>query len=207
MRVDTFKLQLKLWCQEPEPMKAHIIDQSLNGYIVMSYYLLPPVNHNQQAYLFFFHNFNDRLWLANQKPNTNSITNPWSVYNVEIANFGCNYLGSTQFIDLKIFGISLYCPSLHACKVLGKSEIWPKIWLECYQNMFKHLHTLFELWRFHCHYRRFISTLSYILFYRISGSNSYIISQLYYFLVSLGLLILWESGLLFYVCMTQLIIC
>ena len=36
-----------------QPMKAHVIDQSLSEYIVMSYYLLPPVNH-QLADLFSF---------------------------------------------------------------------------------------------------------------------------------------------------------
>ena len=56
-----------------KPMEAHIIDQSLNEFIVMSYYLLPPVNH-QLTDLFSFHNYNDWLWLANQKPNTNNIT-------------------------------------------------------------------------------------------------------------------------------------
>ena len=122
LRVDTFKLQLKLWCQEPEPMKAHIIDQSLNGYIVMSYYLLPPVNHNQQAYLFFFHNFNDRLWLANQKPNTNSITNPWSVYNVEIANFGCNYLGFHTVYRLENFW-NFFVLSFSTC-MQSFGQIW-----------------------------------------------------------------------------------
>ena len=56
-----------------QSMKEHIIDQSLNEFIVMSYYLLPPVNH-QLTDLFSFHYYNDWLWLANQKPNTNNIT-------------------------------------------------------------------------------------------------------------------------------------
>ena len=43
-----------------QPMKARIIDQSLNKSIVMSYYLLPPVNH-QLTDLFSFHNYNNRL--------------------------------------------------------------------------------------------------------------------------------------------------
>ena len=55
-------------------MKEHVIDQSMNESFVMSYYLLPPVNHHQQADPFSFHNYNDRLWLVNQKPNTSYIT-------------------------------------------------------------------------------------------------------------------------------------
>ena len=35
-----------------QPMKAHVIDQTLNESIVMNYYLLPPVNH-QLTYFFF----------------------------------------------------------------------------------------------------------------------------------------------------------
>ena len=46
-------------------MKAHVIGNShghsLNECIVMSYDLLPPVNHHQQADLFSCHNYNDRL--------------------------------------------------------------------------------------------------------------------------------------------------
>ena len=55
-----------------QPMKAHVIDQSLNESIVMSYYIIPSVNHHQLTDLVSFYNCNDRL--ANQKPNTNSIT-------------------------------------------------------------------------------------------------------------------------------------
>ena len=87
-RVNTFKLQLNLWCHKPEPMKAHIIGHwhSLNGCLVMSYYLLPPVNHHLQADLFSYHNYNDRLRLANQKPTTNYIINQFNFWNVEIEN-------------------------------------------------------------------------------------------------------------------------
>ena len=45
-------------------MKAHVIAQSLNECIVMSYYLLPSVNHHQQSDLFSYQNYNDRLRLA-----------------------------------------------------------------------------------------------------------------------------------------------
>ena len=45
-------------------MKAHAIDQSLNDSIVMSYYLIPPINHHQLTDIFPFDNYNDRLWLA-----------------------------------------------------------------------------------------------------------------------------------------------
>ena len=49
-----------------QPMKAQLIEQSLNEFIVMSYYLLPPLNHHQQADLFSFRNYNGRLWLGYQ---------------------------------------------------------------------------------------------------------------------------------------------
>ena len=49
-----------------KPMKAQVIDQSLNEFIVMSYYLIPPVNNHQQTELFSFSNYNDKLWLPNQ---------------------------------------------------------------------------------------------------------------------------------------------
>ena len=58
-----------------QPMKAYVIDKSLNKSIAMSYYyLLPPVNQDQLTYLFSFDNFNDRVWLTNEKLNTNYIT-------------------------------------------------------------------------------------------------------------------------------------
>ena len=56
-----------------QPMKANVIDQSLNESIVMSYYLLPPGNYHKLADVFYFYISNDRLPLANQKPNTNYI--------------------------------------------------------------------------------------------------------------------------------------
>ena len=75
---------------KPEPIKAHITGQScghlLNECIMMSYYLLPPVNHHQQADLFSYHNYNDRLRLANQKSNTNYIISQQNVWNVKIEN-------------------------------------------------------------------------------------------------------------------------
>ena len=52
-------------------MKAHVIDKSLNESIVMSYYLIPPINHHRLTGLISFHS--DRLRVANQKPNTNYI--------------------------------------------------------------------------------------------------------------------------------------
>ena len=85
-------------------MKAHVIGYSLNECVVMSYFLLPPVNYHQQADLLSYHNYNGWLWLANQKPNTNYII---SQENVEIANLTAknytlldvNILDFTQFID------------------------------------------------------------------------------------------------------------
>ena len=43
--------------------------RSLNKQIVMRYYLLPLVNHHQNAYLFSYRNYNDEQRLANEKPN------------------------------------------------------------------------------------------------------------------------------------------
>ena len=96
-------------------MKARVIDysqrHSLNECIVMSYYLLPPVNHHQQADLFSFHNYNDRLRLDNQKPNTSYIFSEENTWIVEIANLTAkndtlldvNISASTQLIDLKLW--------------------------------------------------------------------------------------------------------
>ena len=50
-------------------MKAYVIDQSLNECIVMGYYIIAAANHHQLTDLISFHNHNDRLRLANQKPN------------------------------------------------------------------------------------------------------------------------------------------
>ena len=91
-----------------QPINAHIIDQSLNEYIVMSYYLKPPVNHHQLTCFPFTITMTD-CGLANRKPNTNYITSPQNVWNVEIANLPAKYhtllnvniSASTQFIDLK----------------------------------------------------------------------------------------------------------
>ena len=59
-----------------QPMKAHVIDQSLNESIVMSYYIIPPVNYHQLTDLISFHNRNDRVRLANQKPNATASLAP-----------------------------------------------------------------------------------------------------------------------------------
>ena len=120
---DTFKLQLKL-CHWSEPMKTHVIGQSLIECIVMSYYLLPPVNHHQQIDLFSYHNYNNRLRLANQKPNTNYIII------IRMNFFKCEYLSFYAVYELETLRIYCYSPSLCIDKVLSKSEIRPKIWLE-----------------------------------------------------------------------------
>ena len=60
-------------------MKAHVIDQSLNESIVISYYIVAPVNHHQLTDLISFtmtDNHNDRLRLTNQKPNTTASLAP-----------------------------------------------------------------------------------------------------------------------------------
>ena len=119
-------------------MKAHVIDQSLNEFIVMSYYIIAVVNHHQLTDLISFHNCNERLRLANQKPKTNSITshveclqcrNSKSSHQ-KLYAFECEYLSFHTVYGLETQGIYLYSPSLRLCKVLSKSEIWPKIWLE-----------------------------------------------------------------------------
>ena len=76
--------------------------------LVISNYLLPPVNH-QQAEPMSYYNHNDRLKLANQRPNINYIISQQNVWNVEITNLTANnythldinILVSTQFMDLK----------------------------------------------------------------------------------------------------------
>ena len=78
----------------------------------------------------FFHNYNDRLELVNQKPSTNYITSSYNVWNVEIANlpvknytfFNVNITASTQFMNLKLW--EFLCVVL-----LNKYEVWPNIWL------------------------------------------------------------------------------
>ena len=57
-----FKDQLKLWCQEQEPMKAYVIDQSRNESVVMSHYLLPPVNHRSLTGRPVFFTITDCNW-------------------------------------------------------------------------------------------------------------------------------------------------
>ena len=108
--VDTFKLQLKTWCNYAKPIKAHVIGQSLNEFIVMSRYLMPPINRHQLTGLISFHNYNNRLRLANQKPNTNYIISTYNVCNIEIANLpaknytslNVNISASTQFMNLRL---------------------------------------------------------------------------------------------------------
>ena len=82
-----FQTLTEIMMSAAKPMKEHVIDQSLNESIVMRYYLLPPVNHHQLADLFSFHNYNNRLWLANQKPNTNYITSQVECLEFENSKF------------------------------------------------------------------------------------------------------------------------
>ena len=92
-----------------QPIKAHVIGQSLNESIVMSYYLIPPINQASTG-LIYFHNCNDRLRLANQKPNTNYIST-LNVCNIEIANLpaknytflNVNISASPQFMNLRVW--------------------------------------------------------------------------------------------------------
>ena len=92
-----------------QPMKADVTDQSLKESIVMSFYLLPPVNHHKLTDLFFIRNCNDRLWLAKQ---TTSLAKQ-NAWNVEIANLpakdytllNVNVSASIQFIDFKLWEV------------------------------------------------------------------------------------------------------
>ena len=59
-----------------QPIEAHVIDQSLNESIVMSYYIIAAVNHYQLTDLISFPNHNDRLRLANQNPNSTASLAP-----------------------------------------------------------------------------------------------------------------------------------
>ena len=111
------------------PMKARVIDQSLNESIVMSYYLLPPGNYHKLADVFYFYISNDRLPLANQKPNTNYIAS--QVECLECRNsksscqklhcFKCEYLSFYTVYELETLRTYCYSPSLRTGKVLNKS--------------------------------------------------------------------------------------
>ena len=95
----------------------------------MRYYILALVNYHQQADLFSYHNYNNRLRLANQKPNINYIISQKNVWNVEIANLIAKTYTLYTVYGLETLGIHLYSPLL-SWKVLNKFETRPKIWLE-----------------------------------------------------------------------------
>ena len=109
----------------PQPIKAHVIGQSLNESIVMSHYLIPTINRHQLTGLISFHNYNDILWLANQKPNTNYIAS--QVECLECRNskssrqksnsFKCEYISFHTVYELETLRIYLYSPSLRTGKV------------------------------------------------------------------------------------------
>ena len=70
-----FQTPAEIMMSVDQRMKAHVINQLLDESIEMSHYIISPVNHQQLTDLTSFRNYNDKLRLANQKPNTNSITN------------------------------------------------------------------------------------------------------------------------------------
>ena len=148
LRVNTLKLQLKMWGHFARPIKAHLIDQSLNEAIVMSYYLIRPINQHQLTGLISIHNYNDRARLANQKPNTNYIISKQNVCNTEIAKLpvknyaflNVNILHSTQFMNLRLWESNCYSPSPRTGQVFSKSEYWPKFWLEGFQEQSTYVH-------------------------------------------------------------------
>ena len=118
--------EIMMWAVQP--MKAHLIYQSLKESIVMSYYLVPPVNHHKLTDLFSFRNCYDRLWLANQKPNTNYITSQAECLECRnskssrqrLHTFECECLSFHPVYGRETLIICLYSPSLCACKVLRK---------------------------------------------------------------------------------------
>ena len=105
-------------------MKAHIIGQS-HECILMSYYLLPPVNHHQQADLFYYHN--PKLQPGQSKSEYE--LHHWPVECLECRNNKSNRLTLHTVYGLDTLRIYLYSPLL-ACNFLEKYEIRPKIWLE-----------------------------------------------------------------------------
>ena len=131
MVVNTFKNQLKLWCHKSEPLKQHVIgslhQHSLNERIVISYYLLPPVNHHQLADLFSITitmtvcywpikiqkqiQYYSGQWLKYRRSETNSL---------RLHIFECKYFGFYTVYELEIY---LYSFSLLACKALTKSNM------------------------------------------------------------------------------------
>ena len=76
----------------------------------MSYYIIAAVNHHQLTDLIYFHNYNARLRLANQKPNTNSITSQVEFlqcrnsksFRQKLRFFNVNISASTQFMNLRL---------------------------------------------------------------------------------------------------------
>ena len=121
-----------------KPIKTHVIGQSLNEFIVMSRYLIPPINHHQLTGLISFHNYNGRLRLANRKPNTNSISSQVECLQCrnsisfcqKLHTFKCEYPSFHTVYELENLRIYFYSRSLRTGKVLSKSDIWPNIWLD-----------------------------------------------------------------------------
>ena len=116
-------------------MKAHVIDQSLNGSIIISYYLLPrllSIIINRQTYLSFTTTMTDSDWPIRSQIKIASLASRMlgmqkqQIFRLKITHFGCTYLSLHTVYGLDTLGIHLYSHSLLACKVLGKSDIWPK---------------------------------------------------------------------------------
>ena len=71
----------------------------------MSYYLLPHVNHHQQADLFSFHNYNKKLSIKTQIQ--------------KLPTFACEYLGFHTIYGLETLRTQFFSFSLLACKILA----------------------------------------------------------------------------------------
>ena len=102
-------------------MKSHLTGQSpghsLNECIVMSYYLLPPVNHHQQADLFSFYNYDDRP--IKSQIQTRSLVSR----DVEIANLTAkNY----TLLDVQLLSKDLSKPYLQL-KIKQSTTLKPNI--------------------------------------------------------------------------------
>ena len=88
--VQSFKFWLKLWCENSNSKKNTLLANHTGSHWVnalwwaTTYYHLS--NLHRQVDLFSYHNYNNRLRLANQKPITNYIISQQNVWNAEIAN-------------------------------------------------------------------------------------------------------------------------
>ena len=98
-----------------QPIKAHVIDQSLNESIAMSYYLITPINHHQLNGLISFHNYNGqskaKYKLHHQYVQCLQYKNSKSSRQ-KLHFFKCEYLSFYTVYELEILRIYCYSPGL-----------------------------------------------------------------------------------------------